>query len=172
MTTQVERLRQYNRWRRGDDNLPQPDPKELGELLDGVADRLEVLEREHQEFFERWHGERRKREALQCAVENLVAQKGRHNTEIAFLDSFSGDLADLKRGKRTTENALAVLDRNPMVSTWDMSENKWLYRLICDLKYSGLIVEQEQPYPWHRYGLTDAGKAHLPSNAGNERTAD
>lgn len=76
-----------------------------------------------------------------------------------FIDSFSGDLAELKRGKRTPENALAVLDRSPMVSTWDMSENKWLYRLICDLKHEGLIVEQEQPYPWHRYKLTDAGKA-------------
>lgn len=82
-----------------------------------------------------------------------------------FIDSFSGDLADLKRGKRTTENALAVLDKSPMVSTWDMSENKWLYRLICDLKHEGLIVEQVQSYPWHRYKLTDAGKALLPSNA-------
>ncbi len=85
---QHERLRQYNRWRRGvEDWSPDdrgPDPKELGELIDSVADRLEVLEREHQEFFERWHGERRKREALQHAAENLVAQKGRHNTEIAY----------------------------------------------------------------------------------------
>ena len=46
---QCERLRQYNRWRRGDDDVQQPDPKELGELIDSVADRLEVLEREHQE---------------------------------------------------------------------------------------------------------------------------
>lgn len=70
---QHERLRQYNRWRRGEEDWAAdergPDPKELGELIDGVADRLEVLEREHQEFFERWHGERRKREALADAVE-------------------------------------------------------------------------------------------------------
>lgn len=82
---QSERLRMFNRWRRGDDDdLPQPDPKEIGELIDGTADRLEVLERENRAFFEKWHGERRKREALQCAVENLVAQKGRHNTEVAY----------------------------------------------------------------------------------------
>lgn len=68
MATQVERLRQYNRWRRGDDNLPQPEPKELGELLDGIADRLEVLEREHSEFFEKWHDERRKREKWQQVI--------------------------------------------------------------------------------------------------------
>ena len=66
---QHERLRQYNRWLRGDKRLKAPNPKELGELIDSVADRLEVLEREHQEFFERWHGERRKREALADAVE-------------------------------------------------------------------------------------------------------
>ena len=44
---QHEQLRKYNRWRRGDKRLKQPDPKKLGELIDSVADRLEVLEREH-----------------------------------------------------------------------------------------------------------------------------
>ena len=66
---QCEQLRKYNRWRRGDKRLKMPDPKELGELIDGVADRLEVLEREHSEFFEHWHGERRKREKLVSDVE-------------------------------------------------------------------------------------------------------
>lgn len=49
-----------------------PDPKELGELIDDVADRLEVLEREHSEFFERWHGERRKREKLTYDVDRCL----------------------------------------------------------------------------------------------------
>lgn len=61
---QCERLRRYNRWRRGDKRLKAPDPKALGELIDGVADRLEVLEREHAEFFERWHEHRRAIEAM------------------------------------------------------------------------------------------------------------
>ena len=61
---QCERLRRYNRWRRGDKRLKQPDTKALGELLDGVANRLEVLEREHAEFFERWHEHRRAIEAM------------------------------------------------------------------------------------------------------------
>ena len=34
-----------------------------------VRDRLDVLEREHSEFFDRWHGERRKREKLMHDVE-------------------------------------------------------------------------------------------------------
>lgn len=43
---QHEQLRKYNRWQRGDKRLKMPDPKELGEQIDRVADRLEVLERE------------------------------------------------------------------------------------------------------------------------------
>ena len=66
---QQEQLRKYNRWRRGDKRLKAPDPKALGELIDAVADRLEMLEREHVEFFERWHEERRRREKLMLDVE-------------------------------------------------------------------------------------------------------
>jgi hypothetical protein len=38
---QYDALRKYNRWRRGDGRMKMPDPKELGELIDGAADRLE-----------------------------------------------------------------------------------------------------------------------------------
>jgi hypothetical protein len=58
-----EQLRQYNRWRRGDESVPMPHPKALGELIERAADRLEVLE---------------------AAARNLVEQKGRHNTEVAY----------------------------------------------------------------------------------------
>jgi hypothetical protein len=67
--TQSDQLRIYNRWRRGDKRLKAPNPIKLGDLIDDVADRLEVLEREHQEFFDRWHEERRKREALADTVD-------------------------------------------------------------------------------------------------------
>ena len=59
--SQSDRLRQYNRWRRGEDSIPYPDPKELGELIDGVADRLEVLEQEHEALHK----------AMKIAAENL-----------------------------------------------------------------------------------------------------
>lgn len=59
-----ERLRKYNRWRRGEEDWTDdergPDPKELAELIDEAADRLEVLERESAAFFARWHEERRR----------------------------------------------------------------------------------------------------------------
>jgi hypothetical protein len=41
---QHEQLRQFNRWRRGEDDSPQPNATEIGKLLDSVADRLEAME--------------------------------------------------------------------------------------------------------------------------------
>ena len=76
-----EQLRQYNKWRRGDDRVKAPDPKELGRLIDSAADRLEVLEREHTLFFDNWHEERR-REKLLCAVQHchemLLAERDKN----------------------------------------------------------------------------------------------
>jgi len=65
-----DRLRQYNAWRRSDDGSePMPHPRDIGEWLDSAADRLDVLERESREHFEKWHAERRRREAMVVDVE-------------------------------------------------------------------------------------------------------
>lgn len=78
-----------------------------------------------------------------------------------FLDSFSGALCDLKTTQRTEANAVAVLAKSPRVSTWDM-ETKWVRSLLNDLTRSGLIVEvMSEPYPWHRYALTNKARALL-----------
>lgn len=83
-----------------------------------------------------------------------------------FIDSFSGALADLKKGQRTEGNALAAMHKHPRVSTWDMSEYAWVRNLIGDLKRKGLIEERgDEPYPWHRYALTNTGRATLTPNA-------
>jgi DNA-binding HxlR family transcriptional regulator len=82
-----------------------------------------------------------------------------------FLDSFSGEIADLKRGKRTRENMLSVLARSPLVSTWDMSEYRWLRDEIANMETDGLITSVDQPYPWLRYELTDKGRTLMTPNA-------
>lgn len=79
-----------------------------------------------------------------------------------FLDSFSGAAADLPKGKRTANDVLAVLAKSPRVSTFDMSEHRWLRDAVYELHKRGLIDEDPtEPYPWHRYTLTDAGRKHL-----------
>lgn len=68
-----------------------------------------------------------------------------------WLDSFSGAASELPSGKRTPENILAVLADHPRVSTFDMSEHRWLSGGIQELKNKGLIEELDEHYPWHRY---------------------
>jgi hypothetical protein len=51
-------LREFNRWRRGNETLEQPHPKDIGVMIDEAADRLEQLERElEQERQDRWQAD-------------------------------------------------------------------------------------------------------------------
>lgn len=34
-------LRQFNEWRRGDEDIPQPDPREIGEAIDAAIKMIE-----------------------------------------------------------------------------------------------------------------------------------
>jgi len=81
------------------------------------------------------------------------------------IDNFSGPAADLKGRHRHYMSVLAVLEKNPRVSTWDMSEERWLRGCIDDLLHQQLIVAQDEPYPWHRWTLTDAGRAVLAARS-------
>jgi hypothetical protein len=70
---------------------------------------------------------------------------------VLHLDSFSGAAASLKRGQRDCAHVLEALRRDPLVSTWDMSEHWWLRVLIADLVARGLITQVPEAYPWLRY---------------------
>ena len=37
-------LHQFNEWRRGDEDIPQPDPREIGEAIDAVVEMIDRLE--------------------------------------------------------------------------------------------------------------------------------
>ncbi len=37
-------LRQFNEWRRGDEDIPQFDPREIGEAIDAAVEMIERLE--------------------------------------------------------------------------------------------------------------------------------
>ena len=57
-------LRQFNEWRRGDEDIPQPDPRVIGEAIDAAVemiDRLEAAEKE--------------RDALRAKIEAMERQE-------------------------------------------------------------------------------------------------
>lgn len=41
MKTLVEKLKNYNRWRRGDEAVPMPHPQEVGEMIDQAIKVIE-----------------------------------------------------------------------------------------------------------------------------------
>ena len=43
----IEKLKNYNRWRRGDETVPMPHPQEVGEMIDQAIGVLEAK-------FEEW----------------------------------------------------------------------------------------------------------------------
>jgi hypothetical protein len=43
-------LREFNRWRRGDEDLEQPDARKVGEMIDAACERIERLEMALQEI--------------------------------------------------------------------------------------------------------------------------
>ena len=64
-TETADILRQFNEWRRGDEDIPQFDPREIGEAIDAAVneliDRIEVAEKE--------------RDALRAKIEAMEKQE-------------------------------------------------------------------------------------------------
>lgn len=80
------------------------------------------------------------------------------------VDSFSGAVADLPKGRRTSMDVLAVLATYPRVSTFDMSDLRWLRDAVAGLEREGLVVRSLQDgFPWVRYTPTESGLAKLRS---------
>jgi len=49
MNDTIENLRKYNLWRRGDESINQPDPKDIGIWIDEICEIARKLERERDE---------------------------------------------------------------------------------------------------------------------------
>lgn len=74
---------------------------------------------------------------------------------------YTGLAATLSPRHRTQKQLLQVLAHDPRVSQYDMEENAWLVDLLRELYKAGLVTAVLDQYPWHRYTLTEAGKANV-----------
>ena len=70
-------LRQFNEWRRGDEDIPQPDPRVIGEAIDAAVemiDRLEAAEKSDAESIAMYRKARDEHDALRAKIETMERQ--------------------------------------------------------------------------------------------------
>lgn len=70
-------------------------------------------------------------------------------------------IVELKESMRNENGVLNALKMNPRISTFDMCEHEWLQDVIKSLEDKGLILAVKEPYPWHKWKITKAGKAAM-----------
>jgi hypothetical protein len=142
--TYLQTLKDYNAWRRGAE-MPQPAPAEIGEAIDTAIARLEVLEREHEEFFDRWHEERRKRERLATEVERCyqdVACRAGHERRAVQSGKHSAGGAGMTAKERQKLQRLEIENRE-LRQALDHSQDvgrKMLYEIV-DLRAKLELVD-------------------------------
>jgi chromosome segregation ATPase len=99
MSDTIESLRKYNLWRRGDESINQPDPKDIGIWIDEICEITEKLERERDD-----------------------AQKNLKITQEAFVKAKVGRVEALRERdeardmvEKLTEQGLDLMDANRML---------------------------------------------------------
>ncbi len=87
----IETLREYNSWRRGTSapDIEMPNPTVIGLAIDDTIAEVEHLRKEVMRMKEatmRARVEIERLEAIERAAQTLIKMRGRHNTQIAYLN--------------------------------------------------------------------------------------
>ncbi len=70
-TETITFLRHFNRWRRGDDSIPQPQPGKASEAIDAACAHIQLLEQELRAAREQCHKLRLERMAADRAYADI-----------------------------------------------------------------------------------------------------
>ena len=99
--TIIKYLKLYNEWRRGDEKMGQPNPTEIGKLIDEACEKLSLLERERDEA----------REQLKEARKHLKdANRGAERNAIVS-NIQAGKLVELRKERDKLENDFDSMKR-------------------------------------------------------------
>ncbi len=101
-------LRQFNEWRRCDEDIPQPDTREIGEAIDAAVEmieRLEAAERSDAESIAMYRKARDERDELRAKIEQMERQAPVAEVESWTNGSYSRNyklrwLKDVAEGER------------------------------------------------------------------------
>ncbi|HML83331.1 MAG TPA: hypothetical protein PKE37_16375 [Thiomonas arsenitoxydans] len=122
------KLRAFNEWRRSDEDIPQPDPREIGEAIDAAVDMIERLEAAESEAIEqaRLNGMGSEREAalmakLEAAEKALVrSEKSRSEAADYFANRMcrlNGRLSDIRDERDALRAKITRMEQQEPVGT-------------------------------------------------------
>lgn len=114
-------LRQFNRWRRGDESLQQPEPYKISVMLDQAADRLEELEETRKDYLclaELLDGH----DATECRA-RLLKMKDDLEQERALADRLAETLANVQ-GDYASNGALVIEEVDAALASWQQAPGK------------------------------------------------
>ena len=110
----VAKLREYNCWRRGDDDIKQPDPFEIGGYIDDICDIVEKLIRERNEIKEKYDT---------LAVENMLEVNKLYNEKNEDRKVATGLAEQAERLRNERDEAREELNRYKRQWEESRSEN-------------------------------------------------
>jgi hypothetical protein len=79
-TETITLLRDFNRWRRGDEDLAQPDARKVGEMIDAACEQIEQLQSDLRKARDTVHRLRRQRAIARAFGEQLAIGLVTRNT--------------------------------------------------------------------------------------------
>ena len=141
-------LRQFNEWRRGDEDIPQFDPREIGEAIDAAVemiDRLEAAEKERDKYKSAYTEWCEKTEWVQDGISNgsiSPTYLGWHRADIA------PDLLKKAENERDALQAkIEAMEQEPPRGWWD--------DLIADISAIDCMYRGSPTYAHDAYWMRD-----------------
>jgi hypothetical protein len=109
MNDTIENLRKYNLWRRGDELIEQPDPKDIGIWIDEICEIAEKLERERDDYMERCRTALSERDSWRMRAEQKYAMR-RELEELLGVDQKDASDEQFQKGLDAIKNIIGERD--------------------------------------------------------------
>jgi predicted RNase H-like nuclease (RuvC/YqgF family) len=157
----IQILRDYNLWRRGNEDMEQPDPREIGEAIDDVLMAIDNMEEEaklHRGAITGWQNK------WECAVElaakaqaDLDKEREEGEEQARLLGKGSEREVRLRAENRSLERALEKAEAEREL--WREEAKRWREQTM---ELDGQLEGEIQRLQWRQYQL-DCGINELKS---------
>ena len=146
-------LRQLNAWRRGDEDIPQPDPIAVGKAIDAAVETIESAE--EFELLDRLESAEKERDNANAAAVNIALEAERLQCENDALRAAVRHEADCLEACKAEVKALrAKIDAMECMEKQEPSR-EWWDNLIADISAIDCVYRGDPSYAHDAYWLRE-----------------